>query len=180
MPCPCVEGLRRGDPSALQYAYETHKQAILGAASAVLGRHVDGSWDVLHDVFVALARRAPKIGSDVNLRAYLVRSAVNRATDYLRRRATVPLPSDMPAAGPGVIESAAHNEQAIALWQQMASLPDEQRVIVALRIWGGLSFAEIARDQGISENTAQSRYRYALNKLRGHYQVAQNPQGVQP
>ena len=48
----------------------------------------------------------------------------------------------------------------------MKTLPDEQRTIVQLKLWDGLTFEDIAETQGIPLNTAASRYRYALEKLR--------------
>jgi RNA polymerase sigma-70 factor (ECF subfamily) len=48
----------------------------------------------------------------------------------------------------------------------VAALPEAQREVVALRVDGGLSFEEIAAATGTSPNTAASRYRYALEKLR--------------
>ena len=48
----------------------------------------------------------------------------------------------------------------------LASLPDEQREVVILHIHGELKFREIAEMLGVSSNTAQSRYRYALSALR--------------
>ena len=48
----------------------------------------------------------------------------------------------------------------------VASLPAEQREVVALKFQGGLTFAEIASAMGTSLNTAASRYRYAIDKLR--------------
>jgi RNA polymerase sigma-70 factor (ECF subfamily) len=48
----------------------------------------------------------------------------------------------------------------------VADLPPEQREVVALKIDGGLTFAEIGRVMGTSLDTAASRYRYALTKLR--------------
>jgi RNA polymerase sigma-70 factor (ECF subfamily) len=48
----------------------------------------------------------------------------------------------------------------------MMELPDEQREIVVLHLQGRMPFREIARLQGISVNTAMSRYRYGLDKLR--------------
>lgn len=48
----------------------------------------------------------------------------------------------------------------------LASLPTEQREVIALKIDGGLTFAHIAEILNISPNTAASRYRYALQKLR--------------
>jgi len=46
------------------------------------------------------------------------------------------------------------------------ALPVAQREVVVLHIWGGLTFEEVAQAIGVSPNTAASRYRYALEKLR--------------
>lgn len=48
----------------------------------------------------------------------------------------------------------------------LQSLPEDQRQTVVLHIWGELTFAEIAEVLNVSPNTAASRYRYALEKLR--------------
>jgi RNA polymerase sigma-70 factor (ECF subfamily) len=45
-------------------------------------------------------------------------------------------------------------------------IPQEQRQVLVLHLWGGLSFVEIANILAIPANTAASRYRYALQKLR--------------
>jgi RNA polymerase sigma-70 factor (ECF subfamily) len=57
-------------------------------------------------------------------------------------------------------------EQAARLERALENLPVEQREIITLKVDGGLTFAEIASVLGISANTAASRYRYALEKLR--------------
>ena len=49
----------------------------------------------------------------------------------------------------------------------LASLPEEQRAVIHLKIWENLTFARIAVVLDIPANTAASRYRYALEKLRG-------------
>jgi RNA polymerase sigma-70 factor (ECF subfamily) len=48
----------------------------------------------------------------------------------------------------------------------LRSLPEEQRSVAHLKLWGGLTFEEIAHTQNIPLNTAASRYRYAIEKLR--------------
>lgn len=48
----------------------------------------------------------------------------------------------------------------------MAQLPYEQREVVMLHLHGGMMFKQIAKSQHVSINTIQSRYRYALDKLR--------------
>ena len=47
----------------------------------------------------------------------------------------------------------------------LASLPQDQRVVVQLKLWDALSFSEIGEVLDISPNTASSRYRYGLSKL---------------
>jgi RNA polymerase sigma-70 factor, ECF subfamily len=46
-------------------------------------------------------------------------------------------------------------------------LPDEQREVVVMKIWGELTFPQIAEVLGVPVDTAASRYRYALQSLRG-------------
>ena len=45
-------------------------------------------------------------------------------------------------------------------------LPHDQQAVVVLKVWGDLTFDEIGKTMQISMNTAASRYRYALEKLR--------------
>ena len=46
------------------------------------------------------------------------------------------------------------------------ALPDPYREVVSLKIWGGLTFQQIAEITEVPLNTAASRYRYALEELR--------------
>jgi len=45
-------------------------------------------------------------------------------------------------------------------------LPHDQREVLVLKIWNELTFSEIGDALGISQNTAASRYRYALAHLK--------------
>jgi RNA polymerase sigma-70 factor (ECF subfamily) len=58
------------------------------------------------------------------------------------------------------------DERRAALAAVLLTLPENQREVLVLKIWGGLSFPQIAEALRISANTATSRYRYALAKLR--------------
>ena len=53
-----------------------------------------------------------------------------------------------------------------ALAAAVESLPRDQREVLVLKIWNDLTFSEIASALGISQNTAASRYRYALTNLK--------------
>ena len=58
------------------------------------------------------------------------------------------------------------DEQARLLNDAVAELPDEQREVVLLRLKADMKFRDIARLQKTSVNTALSRYRYGLERLR--------------
>ena len=68
------------------------------------------------------------------------------------------------AAGPA--DAAARSDEARAVAAALGEIPDEQREVVVLRVYGQLRFREIAELLSISINTAQSRHRYALDALR--------------
>jgi RNA polymerase sigma-70 factor (ECF subfamily) len=57
-------------------------------------------------------------------------------------------------------------EQSQLIQSAMSQLPDIYREVVTLKVWGELTFAEIASTLGIPANTAASRYRYGLEELR--------------
>jgi RNA polymerase sigma-70 factor, ECF subfamily len=57
-------------------------------------------------------------------------------------------------------------ERRAALEEAMQRIPPEQREVLVLKIWGELTFEQIATELGLSPNTAASRYRYALAALR--------------
>ncbi|MGC6427373.1 MAG: RNA polymerase sigma factor [Akkermansiaceae bacterium] len=57
------------------------------------------------------------------------------------------------------------SEDARILRNEVNQLPEKLREVLTLKIWGGLTFAQIGEALGISQNTAASRYRYALEQL---------------
>src|SRR5262245_26942257 len=57
-------------------------------------------------------------------------------------------------------------ERAQSIQSALLKLPDIYRQVITLKIWGGLTFAEISGVLCIPANTAASRYRYALQELR--------------
>jgi len=61
--------------------------------------------------------------------------------------------------------AAEEQEEAEILRGEVQSLPEKLREVLTLKIWGGLTFAEIAKLLNLSNNTAASRYRYALEQL---------------
>lgn len=70
------------------------------------------------------------------------------------------------AREPGYFELAAEQKDLARIVEKsMEGLPEEQREVVTLHVWGGLTFAQIAEATGASINTIAARYRYALKAL---------------
>ncbi len=57
------------------------------------------------------------------------------------------------------------DEDAVILREAVQQLSDKLREVVVMKIWGGLTFAQISEALAVSPNTAASRYRYALEQL---------------
>jgi RNA polymerase sigma-70 factor (ECF subfamily) len=67
------------------------------------------------------------------------------------------------------VESGARDEE---LEQAVKTLPPSLREVLVLKVWSGLTFQQIAETVGIPANTAASRYRYALERLRASLKEA--------
>jgi RNA polymerase sigma-70 factor (ECF subfamily) len=70
------------------------------------------------------------------------------------------------AREPGYFEATAEDKDvARVVTQSLATLSEEQREVVTMHVWGGLTFAQIAEATDTSINTVAARYRYALKAL---------------
>ena len=159
--------MRRGPD--LRRLYDGHSQSLY-AFLLNLTRDENDTRDLLQDIFIKLARNPELLDGLRNERAFLIRLAHNAAIDMIRRRGTRDKTREQFTAesvspfAPGVDP----DEQAFraALADALTELPAEQRVVVHLKLWDGLTFEEIANALEIPQNTAASRYRYGLDKLR--------------
>jgi len=153
----------------LERLYDEHAQALF-AFLLNLTRNEADTRDVLQDLFVKLARKPELLEPARDERAFLLRLVHNAAIDLIRHRHTRDRNHEESAAESGMAFAPAVDvdEQAFreALSAGLGELPPEQRAVVHLKLWEGLTFEEIAKGLGLSPNTAASRYRYGLDKLR--------------
>jgi RNA polymerase sigma-70 factor (ECF subfamily) len=161
--------LKRGSNKALCRIYQKHGDYLLSLAAALL-RDVNGAEDIVHDVFCKLIERRAKLKLDGNLKSYLGTCVVNLARDRRRARKLQYCELDEALATPTETNEpqchAIFGEEARDLDYAMAQLPYEQREVIMLHLRGGMKFRDVAGLQGISINTAKSRYRCGLEKLR--------------
>jgi RNA polymerase sigma-70 factor (ECF subfamily) len=164
---PLTEALAAGNREAFAALYDRLGTRLFATARTMLDSTTEAE-DVVHDLFVDLARFRHRLASVSDLDGYvftMLRHAVGRRIRrrVLDRRAVDRLGAERRDAG----FSARPEEPADdSLAAAVAALPAPQREVIALKIDGGLTFAEIAAVVGVSASTAASRYRYALDKLR--------------
>jgi RNA polymerase sigma-70 factor (ECF subfamily) len=152
----------------IERLYDEHAQALY-AFLLNLTRDEADTRDLLQEVFVKLAR-SPKLLAGVREeRAFLIRLVHNAAIDLMRRRGTRERTRDNLAACSSPFAPAADPDEELLRNQLAAALvelPPEQRAVAHLKLWEGMTFERIADALDISANTAASRYRYAIDKLR--------------
>lgn len=153
----------------LERLYDEHAQALF-AFLLNLTRDEEDTRDLLQEIFVKLARHPELLSAAREPRGFLVHLAHNAAIDRMRRRGTrqkyqeafqaQQISPFSPTPDPDEAQFRA------ALAAALGELPPDQRAVVHLKLWEGLTFAQIAAALEIPPDTAASRYRYGLDKLR--------------
>ena len=154
----------------IERLYDAHAAALFAFLLNLTRAEAD-TRDLLQEIFIKLVREPHLLAGIREERAFLIRLAHNAAIDLMRRRGSRERTKEIfaaeiispfaPACDPD--EKVFRDELSSALGE----LPAEQRAVVHLKLWGGLTFEEIAAALDIPPNTAASRYRYGLDKLRG-------------
>ena len=153
------------DPTAVagrlydQYGVSLYRYALMLLADR--GAAEDAVQQVFASLIALAARQAGKID---NAEHYLRRAVRNECYSALRRSTRAD------GSGGALLQSIAGEadrpDERIELERALRVLPAEQREVVHLRAYEGMTFQEIATQTGESINTIASRYRYALDKLK--------------
>ena len=164
-----LKRMRCGDKDALRRIYEKYREDLFTVAVSLL-HDVHASEDCLQDVFVAFADTPGGFDIRRNLKGYLTSCVANRARDYQRKK-TARLDCSLEELGCATVAddpagNLIESEQRARLIKALAQLPYRQREVFVLHVQGRLKFRQIARLESISIKTVQSRYRYAIEKLR--------------
>lgn len=161
----------------MELLYEEHAPALF-AFLLNLTRDEADTRDALQTVFIRLGRDPDLLTGVRSPRHYLLRLAHNAAVDLIRRRdARQRHENRFGAERIELFATAADpDERAFqsALADALGVLPEDQRAVVHLKLWEGLTFDAIAAALEIPQNTAASRYRYAIDKLRARLRPLYN------
>jgi RNA polymerase sigma-70 factor (ECF subfamily) len=141
--------------------YDTYGASLYRYAAMLLADPAAAE-DAVQQVFAAILRRPPDMEQEAH---YLRRAVRNECYSQLRRRqadaVTIAARSLIEPATAGVSE-----DDRIALERAIRELSPEQREVIHLHVFGGMTFQEIADLSDASINTISARYRYALARLR--------------
>jgi RNA polymerase sigma-70 factor (ECF subfamily) len=156
-------------PANLEMLYDVHAQALFAFLLNFTRNEAD-TRDVLQDIFVKLARQPDLLNAARDERAFLLRLAHNAAIDLMRRRGTREKHYEQFGAEQSSTFAPTNDPDEAAFRAELSAalgeLPADQRAVVHLKLWEGLTFEQIAATLEIPANTAASRYRYGLDKLR--------------
>lgn len=151
------------DAARLASWYDAYGPTLVLYARQWLTR--DTAEDVVQQVFVHLASRSVEPG---NVKAWLFRSVRNAAISTLRRLRSRERQAEQWAADrtPWFVPHPDELVDAGTAQNCLSDLPEEQRQVIVLRIWGELTFQEIADVLGDPLPTCFARYRAGLAALR--------------
>ena len=147
-----------------------HGPVMLLLARQIIPRRADAE-DVVQEAFVRFWVNRGRADDPV---AYLFACVRRAALDWRRsgrrrqRREEAAARPDAPVgSAPLFIAGAEREERRAAIEAALAALPVNQREVLVMKVWAKLTFPQIAEALEIPPDTAASRYRYALARLRG-------------
>lgn len=163
---PIRAALVRDDPAAVELMWDRYADDLLAYLQAVLRSRHDAE-DVLQTIFIKIVKKRFWLARARNLDAYVYRIARNEAAGLLKnkkrqRGSQTKLDRWLEAAGP----DSPSGDLLELLQVALEHLPEKQRQVVVLKVYREKTFEQIAGLLDISLNTAASRYRYGMEKLR--------------
>jgi RNA polymerase sigma-70 factor (ECF subfamily) len=169
-----------GDVRAFETIYDRYSAPVYSLAARVTGRR-RAAEEATQEVFLSLWRTArsydPERGT---VRTWLLSVVRNRSIDWLRRERRHDREVEIDDAIVGQLEAAERTEEVVAARedslharQLLDSLPTEQRQVIELTYFKGLTQAEIAEQVGVPLGTVKGRQRLALAKL--HHKLTPVP-----
>jgi len=171
-----------GEAMAFDQLYERHRSGLFRFIQRQCKERTQAE-EVFQDVWMNLIKSRERYTATARFRTYLYTLAHNRMIDHFRRHSSEPLwdsgvSEENQDATAGLLASRVDEphvrllsrQQGEHLLRLLEGLPATQREVFLLAEEGGLSLGEIAEATGVNPETAKSRLRYAIAKLRAGLQ----------
>jgi RNA polymerase sigma-70 factor (ECF subfamily) len=163
-----------GDPGAFQQLYERHRGGLYRYFLRQNNRSV--AEELFQDVWMRVIKSRKRYRPEAAFKTWLYTLAHNRLVDHWRREGARPVEQSAadddcpemsaPDTNPGPSRLVDLRDCIEQLLQLVSGLPDVQRQTFLLRHEAGMSLAQIARAMSTGTETAKSRLRYAMDRLR--------------
>ena len=164
-----VVAVSRGDRTALASLYDRYAPLMLGVARRMLGAAREAE-DLVHDVFLEVWKRAGTYDSSRGtVRTWILMRLRSRALDRAKSAAVtrvVPVEPARLGATPGEVDDGQSSPDHGVLRQTMSQLSQDQRTVLELAYFEGLTCVEIAARVGVPVGTVKSRTAAAMARLR--------------
>ena len=166
-----VHAVAKGDRVALAQLYDRFAPILMAVATRILGDRREAE-DLLHDVFLEVWRQAADYdAARGSVRAWMLIRLRSRAIDRRKSAGSARVVSLETERGVEDRETSVGEDPALApdrtaVRHALANLPEEQRIVLELGYFEGLSSSEIAARIDAPIGTVKSRVAAALAKLR--------------
>ena len=167
----------KGSAYAWEKLVKRYESRIFNYGVRITGNTSD-AMDLTQEVFLGIYRNLHRFRGDAKFSSWIFRIAHNKAVDINRRKrlttTLAPTNNDEPDFLETIADDNRYEPDKKLVDQQansrvismLARLSLEQRLVIELKIYQSLTFEEIADMQGVSANTAKTRFYTALKKLK--------------
>lgn len=165
-----IERARMGDARAFDSLMRPHREKLWGICVRVTLSRADAE-DAVQECMIAIWRGLPRFRGESAFATWTYRIAANAALGVVRRRRDVPVAEmyDMEEDGLPFDEVIAIRDEVRAA---LLTVPEDFRVALVLREYGGLTYEEISEHQGIPVQTVKSRLHRARAAVRSAPRVS--------
>jgi RNA polymerase sigma-70 factor, ECF subfamily len=157
-----------GNRGSLELLVRRHADALLTFLCRNLHNWHKGE-ELFQEVFLAVWTKRIQFDTQRPFKPWLYAIAINKVRERFRHPPT-PLGLEGDPLTPGKEDAPEkallRAEMAETIKAAVAQLPEQQRMVVTLRVWNGLSYAEIAESMEVKEPTVRSHMHHALAALR--------------
>ncbi len=172
-----LEMYQQGDREAVSQLLERHTRRVRDYVRMMV-KDNDVADDLTQEILIKVVKVLDegRYTDKGRFLPWVLRIAHNRVLDYFRAQKSVKMVSESSAgfdilgsknfAEPSIEDKLVSEQQAEEVRALIEMLPEEQREVVKMRYYEGLSFKEISEHTGVSINTALGRMRYALMNMR--------------
>jgi RNA polymerase sigma-70 factor (ECF subfamily) len=161
-----IRRFQAGDREAFRTLVEKYQNVLYGTAYLMIGNRMVAE-DQVQEAFLSAWKGIGSFRTGCPLKPWLIRTLVNKVLSYRRANSKTIISLDTElVADPVAVDPVEDIELSDQLQRVLQNLPEEQRQVVLLRYFTGLSLAETSAAVGRRQGTVKSQIHRALEQLK--------------